>query len=51
MNEPPLPVVFSGLPGPGKTTTARAHAARLGATVLRIDVIEQALLAHPGCGI
>lgn len=36
-------VVFGGLPGTGKTTIARAVAARLSATYLRIDVIEQAL--------
>lgn len=36
-------VVFGGLPGTGKTTIARALAARLAATYLRIDAIEQAL--------
>lgn len=36
-------VVFSGLPGVGKTTIARALAASLGAVHLRIDTIEQAL--------
>jgi predicted kinase len=36
-------IVFSGLPGTGKTTLARALAARRGAVYLRIDVIEQAL--------
>ena len=44
-------IVFSGLPGTGKTTLAKALAARLGAVYLRIDSIEQALrsakvLAH-----
>ncbi|MFQ6346658.1 AAA family ATPase [Pseudomonas sp. R11F] len=36
-------IVFSGLPGTGKTTIARELARRLGAVYLRIDVIEQAL--------
>ncbi|MET3496581.1 AAA family ATPase [Variovorax boronicumulans] len=38
-------IVFSGLPGSGKTTVAREVAARLAAVYLRIDVIEQALVA------
>ncbi len=36
-------IAFGGLPGVGKTTLARALAQSLGATYLRIDVIEQAL--------
>ncbi len=36
-------IVFSGLPGTGKTTIARELARRIGAVYLRIDVIEQAL--------
>jgi predicted kinase len=36
-------IVFSGLPGTGKTTLARSLATRLGAVFLRIDVIEQAI--------
>ncbi len=36
-------IVFSGLPGTGKTTIARELARRTGAVYLRIDVIEQAL--------
>ncbi|QXH65350.1 AAA family ATPase [Pseudomonas asgharzadehiana] len=36
-------IVFSGLPGTGKTTIARELACRIGAVYLRIDVIEQAL--------
>ncbi|MFN4120869.1 AAA family ATPase [Acidovorax sp.] len=38
-------IVFSGLPGTGKTTLAQALAAARGATYLRIDAIEQALRA------
>jgi predicted kinase len=37
-------IILGGLPGSGKTTVARALAARLGAAHLRIDSIEQALL-------
>ncbi|WP_397444217.1 AAA family ATPase [Pseudomonas chlororaphis] len=36
-------IVFSGLPGSGKTTIARALASHLRAAYLRIDSIEQAL--------
>lgn len=36
-------VIFSGLPGVGKTTIARALAHDVDATYLRIDAIEQAL--------
>lgn len=36
-------IVFAGLPGTGKTTVARAAAAELAATYLRIDTIEQTL--------
>ncbi|MBS7809358.1 AAA family ATPase [Roseococcus pinisoli] len=47
MAPPPRPrlVVFSGLPGTGKTTVSRSLAARLGAVYLRIDAIEQAMKA------
>ena len=38
-------MVFGGLPGTGKTTFSRELAKRLSATLLRIDVIEQAMLA------
>jgi predicted kinase len=36
-------IIFSGLPGTGKSTIARSVAERLKATYLRIDTIEQAL--------
>jgi hypothetical protein len=39
----PMLVVFGGLPGTGKTTIARAVAARCHAVYLRIDTIEQAV--------
>ena len=38
-------IIFSGLPGSGKSTIARALARRLGAVYLRIDTIEQAIRA------
>jgi predicted kinase len=37
-------IIFSGLPGVGKTTVATRIATLLGATYLRIDAIEQAML-------
>lgn len=36
-------IVFSGLPGTGKTTIGKGLAAKLGAVYVRIDTIEQAL--------
>lgn len=36
-------IAFAGLPGTGKSTVARALAAKLGAVWLRIDTIEQAI--------
>jgi predicted kinase len=41
--KPALLIVFAGLPGTGKSTLARGLAKDLGATLLRIDTIEQAL--------
>jgi len=40
----PSLIVFSGLPGTGKTTLAQALAKHLKAVYVRIDTIEQALL-------
>jgi predicted kinase len=39
-------IVFGGLPATGKTTIARELTRRLGATYLRIDMIEQRLKDH-----
>ena len=39
----PLLVVFSGLPGTGKTTISRTLAAKMAAMYLRIDTIEQTM--------
>jgi predicted kinase len=41
-------IIFCGLPGTGKTTLARMLARKLQATYLRIDTIEEVLLAHDG---
>jgi predicted kinase len=43
--QPPVLIVFSGLPGTGKTTVSKLLAARLRAVYLRIDTIEQAMKA------
>jgi predicted kinase len=36
-------IVFGGLPGTGKTTISRGVARALAATLLRVDIIEQAI--------
>jgi len=41
----PMLIVFSGLPGVGKTAVARELALNIGAVYLRIDSMEQAILA------
>ncbi len=43
-------IIFSGLPGSGKSTIAGALAQRLGAVYLRIDTIEQAIRAAERTG-
>ena len=45
INQPPVLIVFGGLPGTGKTTVSRELTRRLAATHLRIDAIEQTLRA------
>ncbi|HXJ16304.1 MAG TPA: AAA family ATPase [Candidatus Polarisedimenticolia bacterium] len=43
MSEGSALFIFSGLPGSGKTTLAKALARRIGGAYIRIDTIEQAL--------
>ncbi|WP_297575550.1 AAA family ATPase [uncultured Deefgea sp.] len=43
-------IVFGGLPGTGKTTIAKALARKLPAVYLRIDTLEQALIASQKVG-
>jgi predicted kinase len=43
VTRPLLLIAFSGLPGTGKSTIARALAGSIGAVWLRIDTIEQAI--------
>ena len=47
MSDPPRLVVVCGLPGAGKTTVAEAAADRLGATLLRTDVVRKELFGDP----
>jgi predicted kinase len=47
----PFLIVFSGLPGTGKTTISKALAAKLNAFYLRIDTIEQAMKSAGVAGI
>lgn len=42
----PLLIVFAGRPGTGKTTLSRMVATQLRAAVLRVDVIEAAVVRH-----
>ena len=42
---PAMLIILSGLPGVGKTSIARAIAARLGGIHVRIDALEQAIRA------
>jgi predicted kinase len=44
-------IAFGGVPGTGKTTLARSLAHRLQATYLRIDTIEEVLLAEDGASL
>lgn len=50
-NRVPSLFVFSGLPGTGKSTLARALARHLGAAYLRVDTVEAALLDAGHTGI
>ncbi|HQT66606.1 MAG: hypothetical protein B7Z78_02645 [Rhodospirillales bacterium 20-60-12] len=45
LNQLPCLVVFSGLPGTGKTTMSKLLSAKLNAIYLRIDAIEQGMKA------
>ena len=51
LNATALLIVFSGLPGTGKTTVGRLVARKLGAVYLRVDIIEQAVLRSMGCDV
>jgi len=43
-------IAFGGLPGTGKTTVAQALTREIAAVYLRIDTLEQALMAAGSCG-
>ena len=45
-NTLPVLYIFSGLPRVDKSTLASALAKHIGATYLRLDVIEQGLITH-----
>jgi predicted kinase len=50
-NQPPMLIIFGGLPATGKTTIAKNLAQQLGATYVRIDTIEQALRDSASVGL
>lgn len=43
-------IIFSGLPGTGKTTIAKALAVRRGVAYVRVDEIENAIVQHSNIG-
>ena len=45
-SQPPVLVVFAGLPGTGKTTLSRLIAADLRAAIIRVDAVEAAVVRY-----